>query len=168
MGRKTFSDVRNEVAENAPPARPEWLCFAWGCPLRGTIFSGGERKCYLHDGHAHIDMQALTREIKARQALFHAAEALMAGVDLTTWWSEIPGRFARPFRDHGRTDLLPTVEERLGTVSRWYARVRGVLELEVLEAVGVNLRSGRTREAAPKTPVADTWQGVGEIAGARA
>ncbi len=162
--RKTFDDVRRAVAENAPPARPEWLCFAWGCPLRGTIFSGGERKCYLHDAHSHVDLQRLTQAINARRAIFDATEALMVHVDQITWWGEIPGKYARPFRDLGRTDLLPTEQERKRTPAGWYARVRSRIEVEVLEDIGIDIRSGRTRSDDTRRPPAESWQGIADVA----
>lgn len=156
MPRKTFSDVKREVAERAPPARPDWMCAAWGCPLRGTIFSGGlEAKCYLHDSHTRVDLPALTREIRARDVLFEAAERLMVGVDLVVWWTEIPGRFAKPFREHGREDLLPTVEERRKTITAWYSRVRATLEIEILAALGLNIASGKAPERRTYEPTED-------------
>ncbi len=182
MARKTFSDVKREVATNAPPARPDWMCAAWGCPLRGTMFSGSEGKCFIHESHSHMNLQALTREIAARDQLFSAMEAVLVNVDLVMWWTEIPGKYARPFRDLNRLDLLPTPEERRKTITAWARRVRNQLEVEVLAALGLNIATGKkpidteprvyapsdedvAAAAAAEAAIASgTWRKVGAVA----
>ena len=146
MPRKTFSDIAGEVRKNAEPERPAGACFAWGCPLPGTML-GAERRCYIHDAHGHMDVQALTRAIGARRSLFDAVHTLYHDIDQVVWWTEIPGRYARPFREAGREDLLPTEQERKGSRQRWLMRARGDLEAEVLADVGIQTRQRAERKA---------------------
>lgn len=163
MARKTFADIKSEVQKNAAPARPERSCFAWGCPLPGTALQGSERRCFIHDAHSHLDIQALTRAIAARQKLFAAAADILMDVHLVAWWTEIPGRFAKPFRELDREDLLPRQDERRLTVTGWYRRVIGELEKEVLADVGIQVkRKAKRNEHRTYAPTED------DIAAARA
>lgn len=145
MARRTFADIKGEVQRNAQPERPEGSCFAWGCPLRGSILAG-DRRCFIHDSHPHLDLQALTRGIAARRKLFEAAADIVTNVHQVAWWTEIPGRFARPFRELDREDLMPTAHERELTVTGWYRRVMNQLEAEVLADVGIQVKRGAARK----------------------
>lgn len=127
-------------------------CSAFGCPLPGTIYGGAQDRegwCCIHDSHRHggASLQAITAAVVARQALFDGAYAMLSGVGLVEWWTQIPGKFARPFA--ARPDLLPTPDERKRTVSGWFSRVRSDLESEVLRDIGIDVRSGR--KALPET-----------------
>ena len=134
-------------------------CQAFGCPLPGTLFASAASSdgwCYLHHTHREtLDVAALTAAINARHALLLAAYAVYREVDGIAWWGEIPGRYARPFRDANRADLLPTPEERKRTVSGWLARVRRDIEAEILTELGVNVRSGKRTQQRTYAPTDD-------------
>lgn len=146
MARKTFSDIKGEVQKATEPSRPPGSCAAYGCPLRGTLFGGAQSSdgwCYLHDAHRESqDLPTLTRAINMRRRLFDAVHALYADVDQVSFWIGIPGRYAKPFRELQREDLLPTAEERKKTRQAWLGRARRDLEAEVLAELGVTIKRG--------------------------
>jgi len=129
-------------------------CSAYGCCLPGTIYSGVQSKdgwCYVHDGHREtLPIQGLTTAINLRQGLFDGMYAIVKEVGLVEWWKTLPGRYARPFREAGREDLLPTPAERHKTITGWAARVRRELEADILRDLGVDVKSG-AKPPAPRT-----------------
>ena len=128
-----------------------FACQAYGCCLPGTLFASGSSSdgwCYMHDAHREsLDITALTRAINMRRALFDALHLIGREVDQIAWWTEIPGRYARPFRDANREQMLPTADERTRTVYGWMARVRRDLEAEILAELGIDVRSGGKRKS---------------------
>ena len=122
--------------------RPAGACTAYGCPLGGTIFNtmgpGGEGWCPMHYRHSELDLQLLTKAIRARAELFIASRNILASVSQMDWWlRKIPLHFKRAFA--GREDLRPTDAEWNGLIPHWERRVFETLERECLAELGVQL-----------------------------
>ena len=139
-----WQDVRAALkASNAV----RFSCSAFGCHLPGSLYESSQSKegwCFIHDAHREsMDIQGLTRAINARRNLFDGAYAVLKEVSLVDWWGEVPAKYAKPFRDAGRVDLLPSVDERKKTIASWVSRVRRELESDILRDMGVDVRSAK-------------------------
>lgn len=136
-------------------ATQRFSCSAFGCCLRGTIYSSAQATdgwCYIHDAHREtLAIQGLTQAINARQGLFSGLYAVLQEVGLVEWWGILPGKYARPFREVGRLDLMPTPEERKKTIAGWASRVRRELESDILRDMGVDVKSGAKKVEEPRT-----------------
>jgi hypothetical protein len=134
---------RDRDHEQKERTTERFACSAFGCPLPGT--SGGQ--CHIHDAHGKPQtIQALTSAINKRRALYRAVASLYAECDEVMFWHQIPGRFAQPFRDHSRLDLLPTQDERRKTRAGWYARALRDLEKEVMADAGLIVNIPKPKE----------------------
>lgn len=160
--RQTFNDEAPPLAAQNGPRRMRYRCFANGCPMPGTIFTGGSDSgvCAWHFGCNADDLPRVSRCIADWECV---ANAINAGrtftndpmkataakgdtAELAAMWADLlPSVLGSGWKNR----IEPTAGERLGD---WTRRLERFLANRIKEALGSTVIAD---DYAPTPTVAD-------------